>query len=251
MLSLKTLGLPVTIPLWILYQVGRLGVKAVKHPVKTVMNIGAFPFLALWWTGKGAYNLTVDTLKDWRSFLIAPIGLATAVRVARHRRKSPDEPSVLFGVLATAAPAALAAFVAGNFEILKPLAMNLVASLKADPRLFTSLPMAYQAVIVLAGTQVLSILVELARSGKMSIFGDKKNIPSPIEMKPTNTSRDPYDYLTMFNWITDRKQLTEIEGKWATVKVAYLLATGAINDKDAEDFRKRISDRLPAQAVCG
>ncbi len=251
MLSLKTLGMPVMIPVWIVYQVGRLGVKVAKHPLKAAMKIGAFPVLALWWTTKGVYNLTVDTLKDWRSFLLMPIGMATATRVAHNRRKSPDEPSILFSVLVTCVPAVIALFTAHNFEILKPLVMGLVSSLMADPRSFMNLPMAQQAGIALAASQIFSIVFELGRAGKMSMFGEKKSIPSAIEVKPTNTIREPYDYLTMFNWITDRKQLTEIEGKWATVKVAYLQATGAITDRDVEDFRKRISDRLPTQVVCG
>ncbi|MEK7641302.1 MAG: hypothetical protein AAB389_04915 [Patescibacteria group bacterium] len=252
LLGVKAIAYPVMIPLWIVYQVGRLGVKVAKHPLKAAMKIGAFPFLATWWTMKGVYNLTADTLKDWRSFLLMPIGVATAVRVAHNRRKSPDEPSILFGILATGIPAVLAGFVSAHADTLKPMVMGLVSSLMADPRSFTSLPMIQQAGIAFVASQILSVLFELSRAGKMSMFGDKKqNVPNAIEMKPVNSIREPHDYLTMFNWITDRKQLTEIEGKQATVRVAYLLANGVITNIDSDDFRKRINDRLPTLTVCG
>ncbi len=250
--SLKAIGSPVIIPLWLLYQAGRLTKKAVKHPVKAARKIAAFPFTAAWWGAKGAYNLTVDALKDWRSFLLFPIGMATAARVAHNRRKSPDEPSILFSALVTGVPALLGGLVVVKYVTLKPVVMGLVSGLMADPRSFASLPMAQQAVIAVAASQILSVLFELSRLCCRNMFGGKtESIPAAIEVKPTFVRREPYDYLTMFNWITDRVQLTEIEAKQGTVWIASLLANGAITEKDSEDLKKRIKDRLPTEVVFG
>lgn len=253
LLPLKAIGYPVMIPLWVLYHTVRLTAKAVRHPLKALKNVALFPLTATAWIVKGAYRIVADTMKDWRSFLLMPFAWYTSVRVANNRRPKPDEPSIAFNVVSTGLPMFAAVYVIQNLKQVE----SLIQSLMTNPELakmVTTLPVWQQVVAGLVGCQALSLVFELGRYCLQSVTGSKAQaVRKQAEMetgaKLAMSPRPPYDYLTMFNRITDRDHLTDVEAKQMTAEAAALLASGVITEKEFDEFRKRINDRLPIQAV--